>query len=419
MKKYMKRIAAVAVAVLLSVPMGTSIVYAATDPATSASAEVSVEPSPTPEQTSLEESEGDKGQTNDSSKPEVTDSNATDDSSDAQEPVAEPEPEPLPDATVQEPSTPTQDAEQPEDTDVAKTPVADPPPTEAAPAPSTAPAPSAPPAVEAPSAPIQSVQQPEITSIPDGTALARVENGEIWTGDGYFGTSFDYILTDGVESTEVLVKVWKGTFDYTNEVTSDSTGVFTQSGSYSHTFFLPAGDYTFAALIYHQGEDAPRFDRAYPVTVTESKPIDVPAPIQDGNTVIVKPAPEGSEYYNVDTGETVPGNVDLTETGPIKLDARPTGDRPVKTDGPWSYAPVQPEPQPTPTPSETATPSAPADPQGPGSQHSNLNTGSENKADTLAVTGSDRDLGGATALALLLIAIGGVTVVGIRRRLHV
>lgn len=113
-------------------------------------------------------------------------------------------------------------------------------------------------------------------AIADGQALARVENGEIWAGDGYFRTSFDYILNEGVESTEVIVKVWKGVFQYEEEVASDSTGVFTQSGRYDHTFNLPAGEYTFAALIYHQGEDTPRFDRAYDVTVTEAVPNGTP-----------------------------------------------------------------------------------------------------------------------------------------------
>ncbi|MDQ1076210.1 hypothetical protein [Microbacterium sp. SORGH_AS_0969] len=243
------------------------------------------------------------------------------------------------------------------------------------------------------------------------------------------------------------MKVWKGVFQYEEEVASDSTGVFRKSGRYDHTFNLPAGEYTFAALIYHQGEDAPRFDRAYDVTVTESasKPelkvtnfttnpnrlgcvphmsiefsyepdapmedwtnpessrlvvlvlndagdvvdqtvveraarggtsdtyflapghytlhfvspltgggttvvreesfeildrtIVVPTPQQVGNTVVVPPAPDGAEYFNVTTGETVTGTLDLADTGKLTLDARSLNGCALKYDGPWTYLP--------------------------------------------------------------------------------
>ncbi|MBQ9918060.1 MAG: hypothetical protein IJO71_12790 [Microbacterium sp.] len=118
------------------------------------------------------------------------------------------------------------------------------------------------------SGPSDELAAPSAAAIADGDSLARVENGTIWAGDGYFRTSFDYILNEGVDSTEVIVKIWKGTFQYTEEVASDSTGVFTESGHYDHTFRLPEGKYTYAALIYHQGEATPRFDRAYDFTVT-------------------------------------------------------------------------------------------------------------------------------------------------------
>ncbi len=107
------------------------------------------------------------------------------------------------------------------------------------------------------------------------------------------------------------------------------------AGGGSATYFIDPGHYTVKFEVPLTGGGT-TIAREESVEVADPT-IVVAAPKRVGNTVVVPTAPDGAEYFNVATGETVTGTLDLADIGTLTLDARSINGCALKHDGPWTF----------------------------------------------------------------------------------